>query len=284
MHEPDMITAFDECVERILAGEPVERVLQDYPTLAGVLRPMLEVTLGVRRSAPTVPVAAKARVGARVLQAADRLGYVRQPRPALPRLTWAAAVLVVVLFAGLLSVWLRREPENAGAPSPTWGVTVTAIGTPDVTLSATASLTATPTPTASPTVALCEFVVTVTSANLRSGPGTGYAVIGTAPQGERLRVLAQDASGTWYEVVRVDPPLEAWISASVGTLEGACTDLPVSDLPLLSGSGGDSGSSGSGEHGNDAGSGHMPGPETPDMGGMFEGGHGGGFEDYMPHH
>ena len=303
MHEPDMITAFNDCVERVLAGEPVERVLQDYPTLAGVLRPMVETALSVRRSAPPVPVAAKARVGARVMQAADRLGYVQHPRHrVLPRLTWAAAALVAILFAGLLSLWLRSRPENAAAPSATPAVTVIATGTasvtPTVTTSATPSIipTLTPsvTPTSSPTIAPCTFVIGVPSANLRSGPGTGYPVVGTASQGERLRVLAQHVSGTWYEVQRTDPPLQAWVSASLGTLEGTCDNLPTSDLPLLSG---DGTSGGSGTSGGGGGS-WMP-STTPDMGGMHGGGmfgghdggdddghdgseHDGGFDDHMP--
>jgi len=325
MHEPDMITAFDECVERVLAGEPVERVLQDYPTLAAVLRPMLEATLSVRRSAPPVPAAAKARVGARVMQAADRLGYgPRTRRRALPRLTWAAAVLAVMLFAGLLSLWLRNNAENASAPSPTFGVTVTAIGTQDVTptqtltwtpsMTAAATLlvvpTASPTPSATvpsppdtpmpsvtaspvppspapPTPEPCQFVVSVASANLRSGPGTGYPVIGVAYQGERLPVLSRHVSGTWYEVARAEPPLQAWVAASVGELAGACDNVPVSDMPLLSGgdaSGGNGAPSGGGEGGGDGGfwggDDMWTPPPTPDMGGFPTGGGDGMDESY----
>ena len=292
MHEPDMITAFNDCVERVLAGETVERCLQDYPTLAAVLRPMLETMLSVRRSAPPVPLAAKARVGARVMQQADHLGYVqRARRPALPRLTWAAAVLALVLFAGALSLWLRREPQNAAAPSPSVGVTAIATGTvgitppPTATASLTATFTLTPsataspsstpsptvTPTSSPTAEPCEFVITVASANLRSGPGTGYPVVGTASQGERFRVLARHISGTWYEIARPEPPAQVWVAAVVGQLEGACDELPVSDLSLLSGGGGGTGGTG-GANGAFGGSGGSHGGDswmltsTPHMG------------------
>ncbi|MBV1735665.1 MAG: N-acetylmuramoyl-L-alanine amidase [Candidatus Desulforudis sp.] len=51
--------------------------------------------------------------------------------------------------------------------------------------------------------------------NLRSGPGTGYAVIGEAKQGDRLSVL--DTSGEWSKISRGS--LTGWIHSPLITVE-----------------------------------------------------------------
>ncbi len=319
MHQSDMITAFDDCVERVLSGEPLERCLQDYPTLATVLRPMVEAALSVHRSAPPVPAGAKARVGARVMQQADRLGYVRSTRRwAWPRVTWAAAVLAMALFAGLLGLWLGREPkpQNAAAPSPslvsvtpftpthtpshtatltqtptftasasaTPTPTVTASPSPTPTVTASPSPTHTPSLTATPTTEPCTFVVTVASANLRSGPGVGYAVVASASQGERYPVLARHVSGAWYALSRAQAPTEVWAADVVGRLEGTCEGLPTSALPLLSEAGDGSGDASAPAGGADDAHDHSP-PQLPSPsvgqtpgGGAPDNGNG-GYED-----
>ncbi len=73
----------------------------------------------------------------------------------------------------------------------------------------------------------CEFEVEVGSASLRSGPGTGYPVIGYAFDDDELPVLAVDKTGTWIKVATVTG--EAWIAASVGELEDDCGGLVVAD-------------------------------------------------------
>lgn len=76
----------------------------------------------------------------------------------------------------------------------------------------------------------CEFEVEVSSASLRSGPGTRYDVIGYAFDGDKLSVLAVDATGTWVKVATTGG--EVWIAVSVGELEDDCDGLAVTDDPF----------------------------------------------------
>ncbi len=79
----------------------------------------------------------------------------------------------------------------------------------------------------------CLFEVEANSANLRSGPGVGYDVLGFALEGDRLAVTALHTSGEWVQVEAGGGG--AWISLSTGSLEHAelCAGLPVSDLTFL---------------------------------------------------
>jgi uncharacterized protein YgiM (DUF1202 family) len=61
------------------------------------------------------------------------------------------------------------------------------------------SSTPTPTPTPDPTPVKTGTVVNcTTSVNVRSGPGTTYSVIGSAPKGAKYTVTGQ--SGSWYKI------------------------------------------------------------------------------------
>ncbi len=73
----------------------------------------------------------------------------------------------------------------------------------------------------------CKFEVETRSANLRSGPGTGYAVIGYASEDDAFHVLTSDASQTWLQVATRTGAV-AWIALSVGELEDDCRELAVS--------------------------------------------------------
>ena len=117
----------------------------------------------------------------------------------------------------------------------------------------------------------CRFEVHVSSANLRSGPGTGYDVMGYALEGEGYAVAAVDATGAWVQVQT--PTGAAWVAASVGELDD-CAALPVSDMPFMSehhdgqdGHGGH-GQGGQGEHhdGGHMGEDHMPCHDNNPMG------------------
>lgn len=55
-------------------------------------------------------------------------------------------------------------------------------------------------------------VVNVPSANLRSGPGTGYAVLGVAYSGDTVIILGTNDAGDWYNVETADGQA-AWIAA-----------------------------------------------------------------------
>ncbi len=76
---------------------------------------------------------------------------------------------------------------------------------------------------------VCGFEVEVSSGNLRSGPGTGYSVVGYALQSDKFPVLETSGSGDWIKVQTSQG--EAWIAASLGKFENDCSALPVSGEP-----------------------------------------------------
>ncbi len=282
MASSDMFDAFDDCITRLHAGQSVEDCLRAYPQYAATLRPMLEIGLSVRRATPAVPAGARSRVRARVI------------RPHLLR--WrtyhvrsAAAVVLVALFvAALIAIWwnhdddrLRVEPiptVNQPTSTPTPNQTPTPTSTPTGTAVPwpTAAETVDPLPLAAPTYSHatptslpaleCRFKVTVSSANLRLGPGTGYSILGLAYSGDEYPVLAHHTSGEWFEITTESG--SAWIAVSVGELNGDCAALPISDRPLIAGSTTDDGNSGPDDSGGD---GAGPDNYSGDSGGSVSG-------------
>ncbi|MFQ3566444.1 MAG: SH3 domain-containing protein [Aggregatilineales bacterium] len=68
-------------------------------------------------------------------------------------------------------------------------------------------------------------------ANIRSGPGTNFAIVGTLNPGQTISLTGTTVLG-WYRVER--PGLVGFMSASVINLSGNCANLPlVGDQPLI---------------------------------------------------
>ncbi|MBP7964582.1 MAG: SH3 domain-containing protein [Caldilineaceae bacterium] len=69
-------------------------------------------------------------------------------------------------------------------------------------------------------------IVTSPTVNLRSGPGTDYALAGQASRGEELPIVARDAAGEWFQVCCVNGQ-EAWIAAFLVETQGAVEGVAV---------------------------------------------------------
>lgn len=76
----------------------------------------------------------------------------------------------------------------------------------------------------------CSAVVTASSVNLRSGPGTGYSILDYGYRGEELLVGGQNPENNWV-VVATDTG-SAWVGVQNMQLQGTCTDLTVFNIPL----------------------------------------------------
>jgi hypothetical protein len=66
-----------------------------------------------------------------------------------------------------------------------------------------ASAVATPTPQQTPIPQQTSIPSTTTvkrNANLRSGPGVNYAIVGQAKAGQQIVLVARNAAGTWYQL------------------------------------------------------------------------------------
>ena len=79
-----------------------------------------------------------------------------------------------------------------------------------------------PTPTPVPTTLPQGRVAD--AANLRAGPGTAYAIAGSAALGESLSLAGQSADGEWYQI-----DSGAWIAAFL--LRERLASLPIVDAP-----------------------------------------------------
>ncbi len=100
---------------------------------------------------------------------------------------------------------------------------------PTPTATATATPTATATATAAPTPDIA-FITTRGRMNIRSGPGTNYAIAGTVGAGTRLAITGKNAAGGWW---RVDyQGQHAWIYAPlVDATNGEAVEVVATPAP-----------------------------------------------------
>lgn len=77
---------------------------------------------------------------------------------------------------------------------------------------------------------VCTATITASAVNLRSGPGTGYSVLGYAYRGESYPVGGQNQEKNWI-VIGTQDGNSAWVSLSVAQMQGSCDTLTVFDIP-----------------------------------------------------
>jgi hypothetical protein len=111
-------------------------------------------------------------------------------------------------------------------------VPTTTQGPPTATLAPTEASTPTapPAPSDTPAVsATTARVVTIGKpANVRTGPGLTYLVIGGLNPGQTAPVVGRDSSAQWFAISFDGAPQgTGWVSALVATYDGSVDDLPV---------------------------------------------------------
>jgi uncharacterized protein YgiM (DUF1202 family) len=76
--------------------------------------------------------------------------------------------------------------------------------------------------------AAATVTVLVDRLNIRSGPGTGYAVTGSAAEGEKYTVTGQNGNCAWLKIASSGKAL-GWVSGSKSytRLNGACSKIPA---------------------------------------------------------
>lgn len=72
-----------------------------------------------------------------------------------------------------------------------------------------------------------QVQVTAARANVRSGPGTSYAVIGKANRGDTFAILGTNNAKNWYQIAFAGEQ-NGWIAGSIVTTSG-----PVESLPMI---------------------------------------------------
>ena len=146
----------------------------------------------------------------------------RQIRGALAGLAMCMALTGCSLEA-LLPATATSTPSATptSPPTDTATPTLTATATATFTLTNTPTATATPTNTAKPTATPTVFALVRSQrrVNVRSGPGTQFAALGSLAPESGVQVIGQNDDEDWYQVLLEDGE-EGWVSASLLRLEG----------------------------------------------------------------
>jgi uncharacterized protein YraI len=109
--------------------------------------------------------------------------------------------------------------------------------TSTATNTATPTPTPTPIPTSTPTTIPPDAVVSVAVADVRTGPGANYEVVGQARQGDALQVTGRNAIGNWFKVIAADGT-DGWVSIlglqiNVPIDRVTVVDLPATATPIV---------------------------------------------------
>ncbi|MEP6986482.1 MAG: hypothetical protein ABI970_12835 [Chloroflexota bacterium] len=157
----------------------------------------------------------------------------------MSRLSWWQRIIFGLTFLLPLACNLTTVDPTA-IPFPTATATIFKPATTTPKASSTAPATATnkpaqpPKPTATPVFNLvqafpapvCSVVPSVTAANIRSGAGTNFPVIGTIFVGNWVMASRLTNSG-WYQIVALGTVVNGgWISNTVMTLQQPCVCTP----------------------------------------------------------
>ncbi len=150
---------FDDCVQRMLNGESLERCLSLYPAFSVQLRPMLETVMNLRQiGIPPLELAQEQAVVWSKIQAGMNPPANQFPnrRTGLSLQLWAAVLILLLMATATWFVLTRPDlPDESPIINPiihTETPTLSPTATATITLTATASYTPTSTPTMTPSL------------------------------------------------------------------------------------------------------------------------------------
>jgi len=138
-----------------------------------------------------------------------------------------ALMAVAVALAGCsLEALLPATATSSPTITPTFTATATATATLSPTATATSIATNTPTATATasatatPTATSTVFGVVSAQGriNVRAGPGTQFAVLGSLAPESGVQVIGANDEGDWYQIRREDGD-EGWVSGALLRIE-----------------------------------------------------------------
>ncbi len=116
---------------------------------------------------------------------------------------------------------VQAQPTDVPTPLPTATPEVQPTEEPEEEPTAAA-----PRATATPTGPRAE---TTSGVNVRNGPGTGYAVIGSLLAGTELEMTGRNADNSWFRVPYYNA--EGWIFGGLLSVSGDVNTLPVINVP-----------------------------------------------------
>ena len=221
-------------------ASPAPSVLRTYPSLAVFSRPTALGILsggGILYSAPGAGVVANLQLGATLTitgRSADGAWFAAYladgtagwvPAPQVRVFGDANQLEIVQESLGPAVVaTLIAEASKPQEPISTVVVRLTA-----TTAGASASPDTTPQPPAAATATAMTgptITIIVEGANLRTGPGTNFPVVGGLYQDEKAPLLGRNQNGDWLQVQL--PESIGWIFAPL-----VQTSLPIAELPAI---------------------------------------------------
>lgn len=112
----DDYSLFEQCLSRLEAGEDLETILADNPAEAGKLRPLLTAAVKARCSGAPLRIPASAKIDSRTRFLAEAGRMQKKQHLFDPRLRFAgaAAMVVIVLLAGIFGTGLASAKAVPG--------------------------------------------------------------------------------------------------------------------------------------------------------------------------
>lgn len=125
-----------------------------------------------------------------------------------------------------------RELVPTWTPTPVPVVTDTPVVPPTDTPVPPTPVPAEPTPLPTDTPApVARMTITNQVANVRSGPGTQYAVIGSVNQGMQFDVMGKNPGGDWFQFCCVNGEV-GWMFSQLATVENVQLVAVAGDIPV----------------------------------------------------
>lgn len=125
-------------------------------------------------------------------------------------------------------------PVPTRPPSATPTISPTRTPTPTPTNTATPTLT--PIPTLTPTMIVtptlpatpaASALLIVERANIRSGPGPEFAVLGVVLRSEQYEITGRNSRGDWWQVCCTDEGATGWLFGELVVVQGDAAAVPI---------------------------------------------------------
>ena len=139
----------------------------------------------------------------------------------MKRLLLVAACFV--LFA-LLACGGGDDPSSEPPPPPATNTPV-----PPAANAPAPTATSRPVPPTDTPVSAPHFTVNSAQVNVRTGPGTAFAIVGTVEQDDRFDISGRNAAGDWLEFCCVNGQ-RGWIFAQLLIVSQATSSLPLAQF------------------------------------------------------
>ncbi|MCA9908223.1 MAG: SH3 domain-containing protein [Anaerolineae bacterium] len=143
--------------------------------------------------------------------------------------------LGIVLDSGVYDFTLRTSPATPAMSVDVQMHALDASGYVLLPAPANTPITVADT-TSAPAAAACNATVSVAAANMRSGPGTSYSILGTGFSGLNVPVGGTNADQSWL-LVGTPNGASAWVGRDLVQLAGNCSNLTVYNIPQMNGQG-----------------------------------------------